>query len=177
MLSKPINPNQENKRKPSPAKTKPNKPKKENVDGTIRMTYSLEEKKEYYEDDGENVRLFGEKFVQRNKDKCRMIIGGKEYEVKDIIKKTELKDYGIKEDDKELEVMLKGDGITDMSCMFSGCISLVKLDLSSFDTQNVTSMESMFMGCESLVKVIRKNFGKVIISFEALLSRLAIIEV
>ena len=35
--------------------------------------------------------------------------------------------------------------VTDMSSMFSGCISLTSLDLSSFNTASVTNMGNMFM--------------------------------
>ena len=75
MLSKPINPNKENKRKPSQVKTKSNKPKTDNVDGTIRMTYKINSDNLY-------IRIFGESFAKTNKDKCKMIIGGKEYDKK-----------------------------------------------------------------------------------------------
>jgi surface protein len=37
-----------------------------------------------------------------------------------------------------------------MMWMFSGCSSLVSLDLSGFDTSSVTDMRSMFYGCSSL---------------------------
>lgn len=40
--------------------------------------------------------------------------------------------------------------VTDMGSMFSGCKSLVQLDVSSFDTSHVTNMNSMFCWCESL---------------------------
>ena len=32
------------------------------------------------------------------------------------------------------------NNVTDMSFMFSGCLSLKKLNLSNFDTSNVTNM-------------------------------------
>ena len=65
-----------------------------------------------------------------------------------------------------------------MSHMFYFCESLIKLDLSSFDTQNVTRMRGMFCGCKSLVEVIRKNFEKAKIDSEKLVeSKLAIIEI
>ena len=34
--------------------------------------------------------------------------------------------------------------------MFYGCSSLLSLDLSNFNTQNVASMEGMFFNCSSL---------------------------
>ena len=113
MLYKPINPNKEfigRKRKPSPMK----KQKNDNIDGTIRITYKLELGLFYGKI--ESIRLFGDEFVKINKDDCKMIIGGEEYEIETKIR--ELKYYGIKEGEKELEVILKGDGITDMSHMF-----------------------------------------------------------
>ena len=42
--------------------------------------------------------------------------------------------------------------VIDISCMFSGCRSLTNLNLSNFNTQNVTDMSSMFSGCKSLNK-------------------------
>ena len=43
--------------------------------------------------------------------------------------------------------------VTDMSSMFSGCMYLTSLDLSSFDTGKVTDMSSMFARCSSLVTI------------------------
>ena len=37
--------------------------------------------------------------------------------------------------------------------MFSSCISLSDVNLSSFDTSNVTDKNHMFSGCRSLSKV------------------------
>ena len=48
--------------------------------------------------------------------------------------------------------------VTDMSWMFSGCISLVNLDVSNFDTGNVTRMELMFSVCSSLINLDVSNF-------------------
>ena len=39
-----------------------------------------------------------------------------------------------------------------MNCMFSYCNSLISLDLSNFNTQNVTNMDYMFDFCISLIK-------------------------
>ncbi len=47
--------------------------------------------------------------------------------------------------------------------MFSGCSSLVNLDLSKFDTRNATNMSKMFYNCRSLsnLKLGEFNTGKV----------------
>ena len=133
-----------------------NKQKKDNLDRAFRMTYSLDLKLFVY--DGENIILFGKDFVDKNRNKCKIVILGKEYDIKEKIKKSELKDYGIKEKDKEVEVILKRNEITDTSCMFHDCSSLIELDLSSFDTQNVTDMSCMFSNCYSLVKLDLSSF-------------------
>ena len=40
-----------------------------------------------------------------------------------------------------------------MSCMFYICSSLINIDLSNFNTNNVTNMRDMFEGCSSLTKL------------------------
>ena len=53
--------------------------------------------------------------------------------------------------------------VTDMSFMFSYCKNLKSLDLTNFNTENVTNMESMFYLCKSLTSLNLSsfNFGKV----------------
>ena len=48
--------------------------------------------------------------------------------------------------------------VTDMSCMFLGCSSLTKLDLSSLDTSNLTNTHDMFYGCDSLTSLICDDY-------------------
>ena len=57
-----------------------------------------------------------------------------------------------------------GDGfntsnVTNMSSMFSNCISLTSLDLSSFNTSNVTDMCRMFGGCQNLTSLDLSSFN------------------
>ena len=49
--------------------------------------------------------------------------------------------------------------VTDMDSMFSGCSSLTNINLSNFNTQNVTDMDSMFSGCSSLTNINLYNFN------------------
>lgn len=49
--------------------------------------------------------------------------------------------------------------VTSMKYMFSGCISLTSLDLSSFDTSQVTDMGSMFYECSSLKSLDLSSFN------------------
>ena len=48
--------------------------------------------------------------------------------------------------------------VTDMSGMFNYCESLTELDVSGFDTSNVTDMSSMFFGCTSLTELDLSGF-------------------
>ena len=43
--------------------------------------------------------------------------------------------------------------------MFYGCNSLISLDLSNFNTQNVTNMGCMFYHCNSLKSLDLSNFN------------------
>ena len=43
--------------------------------------------------------------------------------------------------------------------MFSNCNSLVSLNLSNFNTQNVKDMRSLFFGCNSLISLHLSNFN------------------
>ena len=54
---------------------------------------------------------------------------------------------------------LHTENVTDMSSMFSYCLSLTTLDLSNFKTANVTSMYEMFMFTTSLTTLDLSNFN------------------
>ena len=43
--------------------------------------------------------------------------------------------------------------------MFYNCSSLISLDLSNFNTQNVTNMNCMFDNCSSLISLDLSNFN------------------
>ena len=48
--------------------------------------------------------------------------------------------------------------VTDMDSMFRGCSSLSSLDLLNFKTSKVTDIDSMFSGCSSLIYLNLSNF-------------------
>jgi len=92
------------------------------------------------------INLFGNKFVENNKNICRMIIDNKEYI---MCEKYTIKNYNNK---NELEIKLKRiNNIKGMSFMFFRCSSLLSLpDISKWNTINVNDMSGMFVGCLSL---------------------------
>ena len=94
---------------------------------------------------GNYINIFGSKFVENNKNICKIIIDKKKSEI------TEK--YNIKNNNNnKVKIILKGiDNVTNMSGMFSGCSSLSSLpDISKLNTSNVTNMSCMFSGCSSL---------------------------
>jgi len=93
------------------------------------------------------TQLFGHDFVDKNKNNCKIIINGKEDELK------EHKTFSLfSKKINKLEIKLKGImNITDMSYMFDGCSSLSSLpDISKWNTNNVNNMSYMFYKCSSL---------------------------
>ena len=90
------------------------------------------------------IRLFGDKFVENNKNNCRIIINNKMNKLESFIDIKENKiEKGI------LEIKLKKlNEVTDMSYIFSKCSSLYELsNISKWSTNNVTQMKLMFNNC------------------------------
>ena len=74
-----------------------------------------------YEANENCINIFGNKFVENNKNIYKMIIDNKEYEITDK--------YNVKNNNNNrLNIKLKGvNNITDMSYMFNECSSLLSL--------------------------------------------------
>jgi len=114
---------------------------KENIK-EISIIYNIDKKDEEY---NKYINIFGIVFVENNKDKCKMIIDNKEYEITDR--------YNIENfNNNELKIKLKEiNNVTDMSYMFYCCYLLSSLsDISKWNTSNVTNMSFMFDRCSSL---------------------------
>ena len=110
--------------------------KEENID-EIKIIYKNNKE--------EKIRIFGKNFVKNNKDICKLLIKGKEYELIEFIN-------GKNNNNEFIEIILKGiKNITDMSCMFAGCSTLFSLsDISKMNTENIISMKKLFYDCISL---------------------------
>ena len=111
----------------------------------IKIIYDINKKDIWYEKNGQNINIFGEEFVENNKNICKMIIDDKEYEISEK--------YNIGNFNNDiLEIKLKGiENVTNINGMFNGCSSLSSLpDISKWNTNNVTNMNCMFSWCSSL---------------------------
>jgi len=114
------------------------------------------------EDDNE-IKMFDSDFVERNKNKCKIICDGIEEELKEK-KEIYTSWFGTRID--KLEIKLKGIlNITDMHDMFSGCSSLKSLpDISKWNISNATNLSGMFSECislSSLPNISRWNISNV----------------
>ena len=115
---------------------------KSNTQDEIKIIYKINKNEN-------SVRIFGSKFVDHNKDICKIIYNGNEYELQN---EFNLENLDINREDNLLEIKLKGvKNIKDTSSMFSMCKSLISLpDISKLDTSEVTNMSGMFDVCSSL---------------------------
>ena len=123
------------------------------------------------------IRLFGERFIENNRNKCSVIIDN---ELKKI---EECEFYELKEPNTDLNIiLLKEDDIIDLSYMFNDCealkliykdykwkinnvinmsymfnncklLSFLPTFIYELDTSKVTDMSNMFNGCESLNEI------------------------
>ena len=101
------------------------------------------------------IRLIGEKFFKKNKDKCRLLINGEIKELQEFYEipnvDTKLNITLIKEDDENL---------TDMGYMFCDCYILSSISNNSiWRTDKVINMEYMFYNCKALIS-LPDNFSK-----------------
>ena len=140
------------------------------IKNEITMEYLIK-----YED--EEIKIFGDKFFQNNKENFHIILDDMEYKLINSLNKNDVgknnKAFTIKLKEVETATNLNYifndcpnlksienfsnwnmNDITEMKAAFSGCSSLVKLsDISKWNMSNVTDISSMFNKCESLTNI------------------------
>jgi len=95
-------------------------------------------------------KLFGEIYVNNNKNKCRIIINGEEQEICSYLPNY----HKYLDKGKLILKLIANKNITDMSYMFSGCLSLILLpNISKIYLNNVTNIKGMFSFCSSLIYI------------------------
>ena len=119
-------------------------------DGKIKYFYELEVNFQPKKG-GHKKRILGEKFVEKNKDKCKIIYKNKEYKLKEYFEDI---DDHYNPLDLIIFKLCIDNNISDMSCMFYGCASLISLeDVSILNIKNIIDMSSMFYNCISLISL------------------------
>ena len=105
-----------------------------------------------YDVKGQNeIRIFGNTFVNNNKDICKIVFGNNEY---NLVEHFKIKDY-TNDNLTELHIKLRYiKNITDISCMFKYCKSLISIiDLYKLNLEEISSTSNMFFECSSLISL------------------------
>ena len=120
-----------------------NKPK-------CNIKYSNEINIKYETSDEKYIQIFGKNFVNKYKDKCKIISDNKEYNLIDNFPINSKKNKP-----KTIDIKLNNiKTITDMSYMFNECKTLISVDdISNIDTKNIIDMTHMFYNCKSLISL------------------------
>ena len=86
--------------------------------------------------------IFGEKFVENNKNNIELIINGKKSEL--------IEKYELKEGENNIEIIIKNK-IINLEYMFYKCVSLKNIkELKYLDPKEINNFSYMFSGCWSL---------------------------
>ena len=120
-----------------------NKNEGQKINGTKQIT--IKYKKIF--NNQNNVRIFGNKFVENNKDICSINFEEKDYNLYSHI--------NLKPNMNEFTIILKGiEKINNLEYMFEDCNCLSSIpDISNLNTINITKINRLFSGC-NLLKTI-----------------------
>ena len=123
------------------------KEKKYNEIKTNRMILKYDIKQ-----NDKNVKIFGKKFVENNRKKCKIYVEGIVQELREIVSVNEYM-----RNKRHLTVeLIEIETIIDMSYLFGGdyfdgCKSLISIEeLDNWNTIKITNMSHIFNNCESL---------------------------
>ena len=95
------------------------------------------------------IKIFGNFFVKKNKNNCKMIIDSEEYGLCSYLDKRK-----INTKNNIFEIKLKIiKPLTTMEKMFSNCDSLISFSSRNLDTSKVKSTSNMFKGCKKLFEL------------------------
>ena len=106
-----------------------------------------------------SIELFGDKFVNNNKDNCFLVVNELIMELSKTVKLSDIFDnsYLYKNNSIQLKVRLierKTKLMSDLSYMFDGISSLDSTSsFSNFNSSNITKMSGMFYNCSSITKL------------------------
>ena len=103
-----------------------------------------------------NMRLFGSKFFNKNKDFCKLKING-EKEI-NLIEFIEIDNFSKKREIFILRFIWSND-LTDLSYMFADCTNLITVsNIENLIDVEITNLSNLFRNCTSLI--ITPNFSE-----------------
>ena len=102
----------------------------------------------FTKNNNKELRIFGDKFVENNKKKCRLIINGEQKKMQAFIS---CKEIHYKNRFKIRINNINDNNIRRFSRMFDKCSSLLLLKfISNWNISNVNNISEMFSNCKSL---------------------------
>ena len=111
----------------------------------INLIYHKEKENKHIDPRYNPNNIFGEKFVENNKDNISLIINGNENKL--------VSEFNLNIGTNNIKIIIKNK-LTKLENMFEYCISLKNIDeLKYLDTQDVTNFSCMFNDCESLSNI------------------------
>ena len=109
-------------------------------------------------EDSENIKIFGKKFISKNKSNCKMSIIDDSTNLSDITEYFTVNETMRKNRCFYIK-LIETNPITDMSYIFGkfyhneGVVQIQKLKAISWDTKNVINMSKFFCECNELIDV------------------------
>ena len=103
------------------------------------VTFELE----YKATNESKIKLFGSKFVNKNKDKCKIIYNEKEY---DLMEYFEFDNNYNHNDSFKIQLRINNNNITDISHIFFQCKELLSISDLLVDNYNITDINELFDG-------------------------------
>ena len=89
-----------------------------------------------------DIKLFDSRFVNRNKDKCKIIYNGKEYKLTEYFK---FDNNNNNKQNDSIKIQLRtNNNITNLSCMFNKCEELLSVSDVLFENSNITNISKSF---------------------------------
>ena len=103
---------------------------------------------------GEKTKILGEKFVDKNKNKCKIIYNGKEHDLTEYFKNDNKDNQA-----NILKIQLTiNKNITDISYMFHECKALLSMkDISNLDNSNTINLNKSFSDYNSNYSLVKSN--------------------
>ena len=89
-----------------------------------------------------HIKLFDSRFVNRNKDKCKIIYNGKEYKLTEYFK---FDNNNNNKQNDSIKIQLRtNNNITNLSCMFNKCEELLSVSDVLFENSNININKSFY---------------------------------
>ena len=115
------------------------------LDDNIKDKYRDEINLIYYTEKEDNYNMFGENFVENNKDKIELNINGEKTNLMGV--------YKLRKGENNMKTKTKNK-IVDSQHMFFGCSKLKKInELKYLNIKCCNNFEYMFSGCSSLREI------------------------